>query len=63
MSALCARRISSGNQVIDTGFAKFGVLADDGVRIGAKAVIAPGAILASGIKVPRQTTIDQYPIA
>ena len=47
--------------IIDTGVDKFGVLAGNGVRIGANAVIAPDAILMPGIKVPRLTIVDQHP--
>jgi acetyltransferase-like isoleucine patch superfamily enzyme len=40
--------IRLGDAVIETGVEKFGALVGDGVRIGAKAVVAPGAILAPG---------------
>jgi len=54
-------RIRVGDMIIDTGVDKFGVLAGNGVRIGANAVIAPDAILMPGIKVPRLTIVDQHP--
>ncbi|MDP3854915.1 hypothetical protein [Phenylobacterium sp.] len=46
-------------QLIETGVEKFGVLAGDGVRVGANAVIAPGAVLAKGEVVRRLTLVDQ----
>ena len=54
-------RIHVSDMIIDTGVDKFGVLAGDDVRIGANPVIAPGAILMPGIKVPRLTIVDQCP--
>jgi UDP-N-acetylglucosamine diphosphorylase / glucose-1-phosphate thymidylyltransferase / UDP-N-acetylgalactosamine diphosphorylase / glucosamine-1-phosphate N-acetyltransferase / galactosamine-1-phosphate N-acetyltransferase len=47
-----------GNQ-IDTGVSKFGALLGDRVRVGANAVIAPGAILDIGAVVPRLGLVDQ----
>ncbi|WP_279356638.1 LpxA family transferase [Methylobacterium indicum] len=44
---------------IETGCAKFGALVGDGTRLGANAVVAPGAILAPGTVVPRLGLIDQ----
>ena len=44
---------------IDTGTEKFGALVGDRTRIGANAVIAPGAILVCGTIVKRLGLIDQ----
>ncbi|MGL4540933.1 MAG: transferase [Polymorphobacter sp.] len=46
-----------------TGADKFGALVGDGCRIGANAVIAPGAILAAASVVPRLALVDQSPAA
>jgi NDP-sugar pyrophosphorylase family protein len=46
-------------QVIDTGVSKFGALAGDGSRIGANAVVAPGALLEPASIVGRLQLIDQ----
>lgn len=46
---------------IDTGMDKFGALVGDGTRIGANAVVAPGAVLQPGSKVPRLGLVDQAP--
>lgn len=46
-------------RIIIDGVAKFGVLAGDRVRIGANALIAPGAILHPGSKVARLALVDQ----
>ncbi|MBI3439396.1 MAG: transferase [Proteobacteria bacterium] len=43
---------------IDTGVEKFGAIVGDWARIGANAVIAPGAALASGTIVPRLALVD-----
>ena len=43
---------------IDTGAEKFGALVGDRTRIGANAVIAPGAILAAGTIVGRLALVD-----
>ncbi len=51
--------IRHAGSLIDTGVEKFGLLAGDGVRIGANAVIAPGAILMSKTIVPRLTLVEQ----
>lgn len=56
-------RIATEADVIDTGVEKFGALAGDGVRIGANAVIAPGAILPPDTVVGRLQLVDQYPEA
>ncbi|CAD5300279.1 conserved hypothetical protein [Bosea sp. 62] len=44
---------------VDTGKTKFGAVIGDGTRIGANAVIAPGAILAASTVVERLSLIDQ----
>jgi len=44
---------------IDTGVDKFGAVLGDGTRIGANAVIAPGAILLPGSVVRRLELVDQ----
>ncbi|MCI8211196.1 transferase [Pseudomonas sp. S25] len=54
-------RIQHGDRTIETGVAKFGALVGDGSRIGANAVIAPGALLQRGSVVPRLGLVDQYP--
>jgi bifunctional N-acetylglucosamine-1-phosphate-uridyltransferase/glucosamine-1-phosphate-acetyltransferase GlmU-like protein len=50
-------------QTVLTGSDKFGALVGDGCRIGANAVIAPGAILAPRTIVPRLKLVDQSPQA
>lgn len=52
-------RIGTRAGVIETGVAKFGALVGDDVRIGANAVIAPGAIIERGVCVPRLGLVDQ----
>lgn len=54
-------RIAYKGGVIDTGVTKFGALIGDYTRIGANAVIAPGALLEPGSRVGRLQMIDQYP--
>ncbi len=54
-------RIVFRGQVIDTGVSKFGALVGDGSRIGANAVIAPGALLEPASIVGRLQLIDQSP--
>ena len=44
---------------IETGVDKFGALVGDGVKIGANAVVAPGAFIAPGTVVPRLALLDQ----
>lgn len=46
-------RIVQGDQVIDTGVEKFGALIGDGTRVGANAVVAPGAVLNRDARPPR----------
>jgi NDP-sugar pyrophosphorylase family protein len=54
-------RILQGDAVIETGVDKFGALLGDGTRVGANAVIAPGAILPRHSRVGRLSLIDQHP--
>jgi len=54
-------RIQFDGQGIDTGVEKFGALVGDESRIGANAVIAPGALLAPASRVGRLELVDQYP--
>jgi NDP-sugar pyrophosphorylase family protein len=54
-------RLVWDGQVIDTGVDKFGALVGDDARIGANAVVAPGAVLARGFVAPRLGLIDQSP--
>ncbi|KFC72731.1 Bifunctional protein GlmU [Bosea sp. LC85] len=54
-----AIRLVFDGQVVEPGVDKFGALVGDHVRIGANAVIAPGAIIGRGTKIPRLTLIDQ----
>ncbi len=56
-----AIRFVFGGRVVEPGVEKFGALVGDHVRIGANAVIAPGAVLDQGTKIPRLTLIDQSP--
>jgi NDP-sugar pyrophosphorylase family protein len=56
-------RLRIDGRIVATGVHKFGALAGDGVRIGANAVVAPGAILAPGRVVPRLSLVDQSPAA
>lgn len=52
-------RVETAEGMIDTGVDKFGALVGDGVRIGANAVIAPGALLKPETIVARLALIDQ----
>ncbi|WP_341678122.1 DapH/DapD/GlmU-related protein [Niveibacterium sp. SC-1] len=56
-------RIATASGVVATGVEKFGALIGDGCRIGANAVIAPGALLLPGTRVPRLGLVDQDPDA
>lgn len=53
-------KIRFEESVFDTGVKKFGALVGDGVKIGANAVIAPGALLLPNSRIPRLGLIDQY---
>jgi len=55
--------IAYGGAVHDTGVEKFGALMGDTCRIGANAVIAPGALLAPGTVVARLALIDHHPVS
>lgn len=46
---------------IDTGVEKFGALIGDHARIGANAVIAPGALIEPGFRLTRLGKVDQHP--
>jgi UDP-N-acetylglucosamine diphosphorylase / glucose-1-phosphate thymidylyltransferase / UDP-N-acetylgalactosamine diphosphorylase / glucosamine-1-phosphate N-acetyltransferase / galactosamine-1-phosphate N-acetyltransferase len=50
--------VAEGRRV-ETGVDKFGALVGDRARIGANAVIAPGAFIAPDTIVPRLSLIDQ----
>lgn len=52
-------RIWHQGEMIDTNVEKFGALVGDDVRIGANAVIAPGALLSPSQIVKRLELIDQ----
>lgn len=54
-------RIATAEGTIDTGVDKFGALVGDHSRIGANAVIAPGALLPPSTIVRRLQLIDQRP--
>ena len=54
-------RIVWNGSVVETDATKFGALIGDRARIGANAVIAPGAILARGYRLTRLGKIDQHP--
>ena len=47
--------------IIDTGVEKFGALIGDNARIGANAVVAPGALIEAGFRLTRLGKIDQHP--
>ena len=53
-------RIHHEGRVIDTGVDKFGALVGDDSRIGANAVIAPGALLAPSSRIGRLELVDQW---
>jgi UDP-N-acetylglucosamine diphosphorylase / glucose-1-phosphate thymidylyltransferase / UDP-N-acetylgalactosamine diphosphorylase / glucosamine-1-phosphate N-acetyltransferase / galactosamine-1-phosphate N-acetyltransferase len=56
-------RVRVGATVYGTGVEKFGSLIGDGSRIGANAVVAPGALLRRGTIVGRGISIDQETLA
>jgi len=53
-------RIRHEGRVIDTGVDKFGALVGDESRIGANAVIAPGALLTPSSRIGRLQLVDQW---
>ncbi|WPP00929.1 transferase [Pseudomonas sp. HR96] len=53
-------RVRYGDAVIETGVSKFGALVGDGCKIGANAVIAPGAVLPVDGRVKRLELVDQF---
>jgi len=53
--------IRHGAKIIKTGVSKFGALIGDNARIGANAVIAPGALIDADSKTPRLALVDQRP--
>ena len=55
-------RIYHEERRIETGAMKFGALIGDGARIGANAVIAPGALLPPASRIGRLQLIDQSKI-
>lgn len=55
-------RIVNNGSVVKTAVDKFGALIGDGVRIGANAVIAPGAFIDPAMQVQRLALIDQSPV-
>jgi len=56
-------RIMVEGEAIDTGVDKFGAIVGDGARIGANAVIAPGAVILPHRKIGRLQLVDQSPDA
>jgi NDP-sugar pyrophosphorylase family protein len=48
-----------GKELVRTGCNKFGAVLGDGSRVGANAVLAPGALLAAGGIVTRLSLLDQ----
>jgi NDP-sugar pyrophosphorylase family protein len=54
-------RIVWQGAIIDTGVEKFGALIGDRARIGANAVVAPGALIEPGFRLTRLGKIDQHP--
>lgn len=50
-------------RLIETGVDKFGALVGDNARIGANAVVAPGAFIRPGDRVGRLGLLDLYPHA
>jgi NDP-sugar pyrophosphorylase family protein len=54
-------RIRWQDGIIDTGVEKFGALIGDHVRIGANAIVAPGALVGPGFRLARLGKIDQHP--
>jgi len=52
-------RIAFDGEIIDTGTEKFGALVGNRVRLGANAVVAPGALILPGTTLPRLSLFDQ----
>jgi NDP-sugar pyrophosphorylase family protein len=52
-------RIAFEGRTVDTGVDKFGALLGNRVRLGANAVIAPGALILPGTIIPRLGLVDQ----
>lgn len=52
-------RVRVGGRLKGTGIEKFGALLGDEVRIGANAVVAPGALVPAGFVLPRLALLDQ----
>ena len=53
-------RIRSEGAVIELGVRKFGALVGDDCKIGANAVVAPGALLRPGTRISRLGLVDQF---
>jgi UDP-N-acetylglucosamine diphosphorylase / glucose-1-phosphate thymidylyltransferase / UDP-N-acetylgalactosamine diphosphorylase / glucosamine-1-phosphate N-acetyltransferase / galactosamine-1-phosphate N-acetyltransferase len=60
MDDKCIRIVRAG-RTIETGAEKFGALIGDRSRIGANAVIAPGALIDPDCRISRLAHIDQHP--
>ncbi|MGB3470400.1 MAG: transferase [Erythrobacter sp.] len=58
-----AIRINWSGSILETGVEKFGAVIGDDAKIGANAVVAPGALLNRHTIVPRLGLIDQSPVA
>jgi NDP-sugar pyrophosphorylase family protein len=54
-------KIAFQGRVVETGVDKFGALIGDGVRLGANAVVAPGALILPGTIIERLQLVDQQP--
>jgi UDP-N-acetylglucosamine diphosphorylase / glucose-1-phosphate thymidylyltransferase / UDP-N-acetylgalactosamine diphosphorylase / glucosamine-1-phosphate N-acetyltransferase / galactosamine-1-phosphate N-acetyltransferase len=54
-------RIMWRENIIDTGVEKFGALIGDHARIGANAVVAPGALIEPHFRLARLGKLDQHP--
>lgn len=55
----CNITVRYAGKTFDTGVNKFGAVIGDDCKIGANAVIAPGALITPNTRVPRLTLIDQ----
>lgn len=56
-------QIAWSGRVIETGVDKFGALIGDNTRVGANAVVAPGAVINNNSILPRLSLFDQSPTA